>query len=505
MEMAVLLTIGEVSERSGVAQSTLRYYEREHLIESSRSAGGQRRYQREVLRRVAFIRAAQHVGLTLDEIRQALALLPSARTPTAADWKRLSQSWRHRLDSRIGELERLPGPARLLHRLWLPVVADLSAVEPGRRGRVPGLRSPVAALRTLREAERRCSRLGRPDGSPHHDMWTDDRIDPRLTHRDESRSPVERDRRHPGVAPEQPTPLVGDMGDGGPEHGTSDPEVAEVFSGRHTPEPPRGILRRTGLAQCGRRSLQCDPHRPDDGPVVADSSERSRRRVVVIGQGQLFECFVGAEHGLPQSPRCRCRDLLDVEFHGARVPSAADRRRRPRADRRSCGGNYCGPMTERIDALRATSDRLDQLVRGLDPAQIERSATPPNGRSQTCSPTSDLVRCSSSAGSRTAFGREMPDDFAQPVWDVWNAKDARTKAADGLRANRALVERLDSLTDQERAQFRSSMGPMVLDLDGAVGLRLNEVALHLWDIEVALDPLATLRPRRSRAWSTTSR
>jgi len=105
--MPVLLTIGEVSERSGVAQSTLRYYEREHLIESSRSAGGQRRYQREVLRRVAFIRAAQHVGLTLDEIRQALASLPSARTPTAADWKRLSQSWRHRLDTRIGELERL--------------------------------------------------------------------------------------------------------------------------------------------------------------------------------------------------------------------------------------------------------------------------------------------------------------------------------------------------------------------------------------------------------------
>jgi MerR family redox-sensitive transcriptional activator SoxR len=105
--MPVLLTIGELSDRAGVAQSALRYYEREHLIESSRSAGGQRRYQREVLRRVAFIRAAQHVGLTLDEIRQALASLPSARTPTAADWKRLSQSWRHRLDARIGELERL--------------------------------------------------------------------------------------------------------------------------------------------------------------------------------------------------------------------------------------------------------------------------------------------------------------------------------------------------------------------------------------------------------------
>ena len=105
--MTVQLTIGEVAERAGVAQSTLRYYERELLIESSRSTGGQRRYQRDVLRRIAFVRAAQHVGLTLEEIKQALASLPSARTPTAADWSRLSRSWRPRLDHRIAELERL--------------------------------------------------------------------------------------------------------------------------------------------------------------------------------------------------------------------------------------------------------------------------------------------------------------------------------------------------------------------------------------------------------------
>ena len=101
------LTIGEVAQRAGVAQSTLRYYERELLIESTRSDGGQRRYHRDVLRRIAFIRAAQHVGLSLEEIKQALASLPSSRTPTAADWKRLSQSWRPRLDRRIAELERL--------------------------------------------------------------------------------------------------------------------------------------------------------------------------------------------------------------------------------------------------------------------------------------------------------------------------------------------------------------------------------------------------------------
>src|SRR5688500_19565750 len=101
------LTIGEAAERSGVATSALRFYEREGLIESTRSAGGQRRYHRDVLRRVAFIRAAQHVGLSLDEIRGSLASLPDNRTPTAADWEKLSRSWRPLLDERIDELERL--------------------------------------------------------------------------------------------------------------------------------------------------------------------------------------------------------------------------------------------------------------------------------------------------------------------------------------------------------------------------------------------------------------
>jgi MerR family transcriptional regulator, redox-sensitive transcriptional activator SoxR len=101
------LTIGEVAERSGVATSALRFYEREGLIESTRSAGGQRRFHRDVLRRVAFIRAAQHVGLSLDEIRGSLASLPDNRTPTAADWEKLSRSWRPLLDERIDELNRL--------------------------------------------------------------------------------------------------------------------------------------------------------------------------------------------------------------------------------------------------------------------------------------------------------------------------------------------------------------------------------------------------------------
>ena len=101
------LTIGELSARSGLAPSALRFYESEGLLPASRTAGGQRRYPRSALRRLAFVRSAQRVGLTLDEVRQALASLPDGRTPTAADWRRLSAPWQRRLDERIAELERL--------------------------------------------------------------------------------------------------------------------------------------------------------------------------------------------------------------------------------------------------------------------------------------------------------------------------------------------------------------------------------------------------------------
>lgn len=101
------LTIGAVSERTGVATSALRFYEAQGLLTSSRSEGGQRRYGRDTLRRVSFIRIAQQVGLSLDEIRSALASLPGNRTPTQRDWERLSASWRPRIDAQIGMLERL--------------------------------------------------------------------------------------------------------------------------------------------------------------------------------------------------------------------------------------------------------------------------------------------------------------------------------------------------------------------------------------------------------------
>jgi MerR family redox-sensitive transcriptional activator SoxR len=101
------LTIGELSDRSGVATSALRYYESHGLISSVRTSGNQRRFARATLRRVAFVRSAQRVGLTLDEIGEALATLPESRTPTKADWARLSRSWRPRIDEQIERLERL--------------------------------------------------------------------------------------------------------------------------------------------------------------------------------------------------------------------------------------------------------------------------------------------------------------------------------------------------------------------------------------------------------------
>jgi MerR family redox-sensitive transcriptional activator SoxR len=105
--MAVRLTIGELAARSGASTSALRFYESKGLLSAVRTSGGHRMYERSTLRRVAFIRAAQRVGLTLEEIRSALATLPSSRTPTAGDWSRLSRSWQDRLDQRIAELRRL--------------------------------------------------------------------------------------------------------------------------------------------------------------------------------------------------------------------------------------------------------------------------------------------------------------------------------------------------------------------------------------------------------------
>ncbi|MCB0968149.1 MAG: redox-sensitive transcriptional activator SoxR [Ilumatobacteraceae bacterium] len=100
-------TIGEIAERSGVATSALRFYERHGLITADRNESGHRRYHAEVMRRVSFIRIAQRVGLSLTEIGDALASLPDERTPTAKDWDRLARAWRPRLDEQIAILTRM--------------------------------------------------------------------------------------------------------------------------------------------------------------------------------------------------------------------------------------------------------------------------------------------------------------------------------------------------------------------------------------------------------------
>lgn len=148
------LTVGEAAKRSGFATSALRYYEDVGLIESARTSGNQRRYPRPVLRRLAFIAAARHVGLTLDEVREALDTLPKGRTPTRSDWQRLSTAWRSRLDAEIAALENLRN--RLdrcigcgclsLEECQITNPADAAA----RRG--PGARFLPEPLRPSREA-----------------------------------------------------------------------------------------------------------------------------------------------------------------------------------------------------------------------------------------------------------------------------------------------------------------------------------------------------------------
>jgi MerR family redox-sensitive transcriptional activator SoxR len=143
------MTVGQVSARAGFAPSALRWYEAQGLVRATRTPGGARRYPRSVLRRLAFIRAAQNVGLSLAEIRAALATLPEGRTPTARDWTRLSAGWRPRLDERIAALTQLRdgldsciGCGCLsLERCALSNPGDVAAAAgPGARWLSPALR-----------------------------------------------------------------------------------------------------------------------------------------------------------------------------------------------------------------------------------------------------------------------------------------------------------------------------------------------------------------------------
>ena len=150
-------------------------------------------------------------------------------------------------------------------------------------------------------------------------------------------------------------------------------------------------------------------------------------------------------------------------------------------------------MTDQMGALEASAARLRRIIEPLSADQLRAPAYP------TQWSVADVL---SHIGSGAVImgvrldaalaGRDPPDDFAQPIWDDWNAKSPEAKAVDALTADRALLDRVESLTDEKRAQFGFSMGPIHVDFAGFVGLRLNEHAVHTWDIEVALESGATV-------------
>jgi MerR family redox-sensitive transcriptional activator SoxR len=147
------LAIGELSARSGIAPSALRYYEELGLIRSERTSGGRRRYRRATLRRLAFIRVAQTIGLSLDEVRDCLADLPADHVPNAAGWDTVATAWQRRIDARIADLERLKSKLTgcvgcgclSLTRCALYNPADTAAGRgPGARFLLPGEDPPSA-------------------------------------------------------------------------------------------------------------------------------------------------------------------------------------------------------------------------------------------------------------------------------------------------------------------------------------------------------------------------
>jgi uncharacterized protein (TIGR03083 family) len=148
-------------------------------------------------------------------------------------------------------------------------------------------------------------------------------------------------------------------------------------------------------------------------------------------------------------------------------------------------------MTDKVAVLQTSVGRLRGIVERLDPSALDEPAFPSEWT------IADVL---SHLGSGAVIlrrrlddalaGSETPPEFQQSVWNAWNAKASKDQATDALIADQAFVDRVRSLTDEERSNFEFSMGPMSFDFAGFVGLRLNEHALHTWDIEVALDPHA---------------
>lgn len=156
-------------------------------------------------------------------------------------------------------------------------------------------------------------------------------------------------------------------------------------------------------------------------------------------------------------------------------------------------------MTDDVAVLQTSVGRLRGIVERLDPNKLEEQAFPTEWT------IADVL---SHLGSGAVIlqrrfddavaGSETPLEFAQSIWDAWNAKTSKAQATDALTADQAFVDRVGSLTDEERSRFEFAMGPMTFDFAGFIGQRLNEHALHTWDIEVTLDPHAPVAPDATR-------
>ncbi len=152
-------------------------------------------------------------------------------------------------------------------------------------------------------------------------------------------------------------------------------------------------------------------------------------------------------------------------------------------------------MSDSLAALHASVDRLAALVGPLEPATLETSAYPTEWTiADTLSHLGSGAVIFLRLLDDALAGRETPGDAFPAVWDEWNAKSPTDQAADAVVADRALLDRLEGLDAGDRGRVHVTLGPMTVDFDGLVGLRLNEHALHTWDIEVALDPSATVGP-----------
>jgi uncharacterized protein (TIGR03083 family) len=151
-------------------------------------------------------------------------------------------------------------------------------------------------------------------------------------------------------------------------------------------------------------------------------------------------------------------------------------------------------MASNLEALGLSVEHLRALVETLSDSQLDEAAYPAEW---TIADVLSHIGSGAVIMQRrlddAVVGNATPDDFAPQVWETWNARSARAKADEALVADRNLLARVGSLSEEARSSFRLSMGPLELPFDGFVGMRLNEHALHTWDVEVAIDPTATLQ------------